>query len=87
MKRNPNYQKKQIKIVLKTKPKVLLMLLKKKLLRRKLNSPSYFVPICISDKSCSSYSYVAGGEGDKGLVGTVKEKAAEAYVHYFTCSL
>jgi hypothetical protein len=28
------------------------------------------------------YNYVAGGEGEgKGLVGTVKEKAAEAYVY------
>lgn len=27
------------------------------------------------------YNYVVGGEGDKGVVETVKEKATEAYVY------
>ncbi len=40
-----------------------------------------FLFVSISKIFIFRYTFVAGGEGDKGLVGAVKEKAAEAYVY------
>lgn len=85
MKRNLNYQKNQIKIVLNRKPKVLLKLLKKKLPKRKSLFNTLFFLVFIYRIATCRYNYVAGGEGDKGLVGAVKEKATGAYV-YFICT-